>query len=86
MISTPVCSFTGLVIQFGRILNVPGTLSCTEGYAFSGGQTGALPATFYEIEHTDAGVNGKLFVSNGSCSAQSIILVQRNGWLNSYLP
>jgi len=86
VISTPVCSFTGTVTQSGRLLSVPGTLSCTEGHAFSGGQTGAFQATFYEIEHTDAGVNGKLFVTNGSCNVQSIILIQRNDWLNSYLP
>jgi hypothetical protein len=83
VISTPVCSFTGTIFQTGRLLNVPGTLTCTDGHAFSAGQNGALTATFYEIEHTDAGVNGKLFVTNGSCNVQSIFLIQRNGWLDS---
>ena len=86
VISTPICSFTGTVAQTGRVLNVPGTLSCTEGHAFSGGQTGALLATFYEIEHTDAGINGKLFVTDGSCNVQSIVLIQRDNWLNGELP
>jgi hypothetical protein len=83
VISTPLCSFTGAVIQLGRVLNVPGTLSCTTGTNFSGGLTGNFTATFSEVEHTDAGDNGKLFVTNGSCNVQSIILIQRDSWLNS---
>jgi hypothetical protein len=83
VISTPLCTFTGVVNQIGRVLNVPGTLSCTVGTNFSGGLTGNFTATFSEIEHTDAGDNGKLFVTNGSCKVQSIILIQRNNWLNS---
>lgn len=86
VISTPFCLFTGGVIQTGRILNVSGALSCTEGHAFFGGLTGAFTATFYEIEHTDAGVNGKLFVTDGSCNVQSIVLIQRNDWLKGQLP
>ncbi len=82
VISTPTCTFTGAVNQIGRVLNVPGTLSCTVGTNFSGGLTGNFTATFSEIEHTDAGDNGKLFVTNGSCNVQSIILIQRNNWLN----
>jgi len=86
VISTPECSFTGTVTPTGRVLNVPGTLTCNAGHAFSGGLTGALQATFYEIAHTDAGVNGKLLVTNGSCIAQSIFLIQRNDWLDQQLP
>jgi hypothetical protein len=86
VISAPVCSFTGTITPTGRLLNIPGMLNCTEGHAFSGGQTGALSATFYEVEHTDAGVNGKLFVTNGSCNALSVFSVNRSGWLNTQLP
>jgi hypothetical protein len=86
VISTPFCSFTGSFIQSGRLSSVSGTLNCTVGHAFFGGLTGAFTATFYEIEHTDAGVNGKLFVTNGSCNVQSIVLIQRNNWLNGQLP
>jgi hypothetical protein len=82
VISTPLCTFAGTVNQTGRLLNVPGTLSCTAGTNFSGGLTGIFTATFYEIDHSDAGDNGKLFVTNGSCNVQSIILIQRNNWLN----
>lgn len=85
-VSSPICTFTGAVIQTGRLLSVPGTLNCTVGHGFFGGLTGAFAATFYEIEHTDAGVNGKLFVTNGSCNVQSIVLIERNAWLNSQLP
>jgi len=86
VISTPFCTFTGAIIQTGRLLNVPGTLNCDVGHALFGGLTGGFTATFYEIEHTDAGVNGKLFVTNGSCNVQSIVLIQRNDWLNGQLP
>lgn len=82
VISTPLCTFSGAVNQMGRVLNVPGTLSCTSGTNFSGGLTGNFTATFTEVEHTDAGDNGKLFVTNGSCTVQSIILIQRNNWIN----
>ena len=82
VISSPSCTFTGTVSQMGRVLNVPGTLSCTAGTLFSGGLTGNFTATFSEVEHTDAGVNGKLFVTNGACNVQSIILIQRNDWLS----
>jgi hypothetical protein len=82
VVSTPVCTFTGAVNQTGRVLNVPGTLSCTGSATFSGGLTGNFAATFTEVVHTDAGDSGKLFVSNGSCNVQSIILIQRNNWLN----
>jgi hypothetical protein len=83
VISAPLCTFTGAVNQTGRVLNAPGTLSCSAGTHFSGGLTGIFTATFSEIERSDAGVNGKLFVTNGSCNVQSIILIQRNNWLNS---
>jgi hypothetical protein len=83
VISTPICTFTGAVNQIGRVLSVPGTLSCTTGTNFSGGLSGNFTATFSEVEHTVAGDNGKLFVTNGSCNVQSIILIQRNDWLNS---
>jgi len=83
VISTPICTFSGAVNQIGRLLNVRGTLSCTTGTNFSGGLTGNFAATFYEVEHTVAGVNGKLYVTNGSCNALSIILIQRNDWLNA---
>jgi len=83
VISTPNCTFTGAVNQTGRVLSVPGTLSCTTGTNFSGGLTGNFAATFSEVEHTVAGDNGKLFVTNGSCNALSIILIQRNDWLNA---
>jgi len=64
------------------VLKVPGTLSCTAGTVFSGGLAGNFTAAFSEIEHTDAGDNGKLFVTNGACNVQSTILIQRNDWLN----
>ena len=86
VISNPVCTFTGAIIQTGRLLSVPGTLDCAEGRGLAGGLTGTLTATFSEIEHTDAGVNGKLFVTNGSCNVQSIVLIQRNDWLSRQLP
>ena len=56
------------------------------GHGFFGGLTGAFTATFYEMEHTDAGVNGKLFVTNGSCNVLSIVLIQRNNWLSGQTP
>jgi len=83
VISSPLCTFTGAVNPIGRVLNVPGILSCTVGTNFSGGLTGNFTATFSEVEHTDAGDNGKLFVTNGLCNVQSIILIQRNNWINS---
>ncbi len=83
VISTPLCTLTGTVNQTGRVLNVPGTLSCTTATTFSGGLTGNFAATFTEVVHTDAGDSGKLFVTNGTCSVQSIVLIQRNNWLNS---
>ena len=86
VISTPICIFTGAVNQTGRVLNVAGTLNCTEGHGFFGGLTGAFMATFYEIEHTDAGVNGKLFVTNGSCNVLSTVLIERNSWLSGQTP
>lgn len=83
VISTPFCTFVGAINQTGRVLNVPGTLSCTVGHGFVGGLTGVFTATFREIEHTDAGVNGKLFVTNGTCNVLSVFSVQRPGWINS---
>jgi hypothetical protein len=83
VISTPLCTMTGTVNQTGRVLNVPGTLSCTAATTFSGGLTGTFAATFTEVVHTDAGDSGKLFVTNGTCNVQSIILIQRNNWLNN---
>ena len=82
VISSPLCMFTGSVSQIGRVLSVPGTLSCTTGTVFSGGLTGNFTATFSEVEHTDAGDTGKLFVTNGACKVQGIFLIQRNDWLN----
>ncbi len=82
VISNPLCTFTGAVNQTGRVVNVPGTLNCTSGTTFSGGLTGTFAATFTEVVHTDAGDSGKLFVTNNTCNVQSIILIQRNNWLN----
>jgi len=83
VISTPLCTFAGTISQIGRALNAPGTLNCTAGTNFSGGLTGNFTATFSEMVRSDAGENGKLFVTNGSCNVQSIILIQRDNWLNS---
>jgi len=86
VISAPVCAYTGAPVQTWRVMSVSGTLNCTEGRGFSGGMTGVLAATFYETEHTDAGVNGKLLVTQGSCNVQTIVLIQRNDWLNMQFP
>jgi hypothetical protein len=86
VISAPVCTYTGDVLPNGRVMSATGTLNCAEGRGFTGGMTGALAATFYETEHTDAGVNGKLLVAQGACKVQSIFLIQRNDWLNQQFP
>ncbi len=82
VISTPSCTFAGTIQTTGALMNVAGTLSCSTATGFTGGLTGAFAATFSEVAHTDAGVNGKLNVSNNACNVQSIFLIQRNDWLN----
>lgn len=86
VISSPYCTFTGTIQRIGQIMSVPGTLTCFLSSSLSGGLTGELTATFSEVVHTDAGVTGKLSVTNGACNVENTFLIQRNEWLNKVTP